>query len=142
MNILVINGPNINFIGLREPHIYGDKSYADLVKYLLDYAKKYNHYLEIYQTNHEGEIIDIIQKKYQDFSGIIINPGAFTHYSYAIYDCLLSVNIPKIEVHLSDIYNREEFRKKSVINPACEMQFYGNGFDSYIEAINYLTKGV
>jgi len=128
MNILVINGPNLNFLGLREPEIYGEKTYQNLVEYLLSYAKENSHYLEIYQTNHEGEIIDIIQDKYLSFSGLIINPGALTHYSYAIYDCLLSINIPKVEVHLSDIYKREEFRKHSVIAPACKNQFYGKGF--------------
>jgi len=142
MRILIVNGPNLNFLGKREPEIYGNRTYDDLVSYLLDYAKNHNHYLEIYQSNHEGEIIDIIQSKYLDFEGLVINPGAFTHYSYAIYDCLLSINLKSIEVHLSDIYNREDFRKISVIKPACKKQFYGKGFDSYIEAIKYLNEEV
>ena len=142
MRILIVNGPNLNFLGKREPEIYGAKTYDDLVSYLLDYAKKNNHYFEIYQSNHEGEIIDIIQSKYNDFEGLIINPGAFTHYSYAIYDCLLSINLNIIEVHLSDIYNREDFRKVSVIKPACKKQFFGKGFESYIEAIKFLDEEV
>ncbi|MCF7923936.1 MAG: 3-dehydroquinate dehydratase [Candidatus Izimaplasma sp.] len=140
MNILVINGPNINFIGKREPKIYGNKTYNDLVNYIFDYAKKHNHYIEIYQSNHEGEVIDKIQDNYQRFDALIINPGAYTHYSYAIYDCLKSINIKKIEVHMSDIYNREDFRKISVTKAACETQIYGKGFESYIDAINYLQE--
>ena len=140
MNILVINGPNLNFLGMREPKIYGDKTYSQLVKYLLDYAKENSHRIEIFQSNHEGEIIDIIQDNYHRFDALIINPAAYTHYSYAIYDCLLSIDIRKIEVHLSDISNREDFRKTSVIKPACEKQFFGKGFESYIEAIEYLNK--
>jgi len=142
MNILIINGPNLNFLGKREVSIYGNKSYNDLVNYLLDYGKSNKIYLEIYQTNHEGEIIDLIQDNYHRFSALIINPGAFTHYSYAIYDCLLSVDIKRVEVHLSDIHNRESFRKISVISPACEKQFFGKGFESYIEAIKYLSEEV
>ena len=142
MNILVVNGPNLNFLGKREKSIYGEKSYTDLVNYLEDYAKQKNIGIEIFQTNHEGEIIDIIQNNYDKFSGLIINPGAFTHYSYAIYDCLLSVEIKKVEVHLSDIYNREDFRKISVTGKACDKQFYGREFLSYIEAIDYLISEV
>ena len=142
MNILVVNGPNLNFLGKREKSIYGEKSYKDLVNYLEDYAKQKNIGIEIFQTNHEGEIIDIIQNNYDEFSGLIINPGAFTHYSYAIYDCLLSVELKKVEVHLSDIYNREDFRKISVTGRACDKQFYGREFLSYIEAIDYLISEV
>ena len=140
MNILIINGPNINFIGKREPEIYGHKTYNDLVNYILNYAKNHNHNIKIYQSNHEGEVIDIIQDNYQGFEALIINPGAYTHYSYAIYDCLKSINIRKIEVHMSDIYNREDFRKISVTKAACETQIYGNSFESYIDAINYLQE--
>jgi 3-dehydroquinate dehydratase-2 len=140
MNILIINGPNLNFLGKREPDIYGTKSYNDLVNFLLDYGKEKGHYFEIYQSNHEGEIIDLIQDNFHRFSAIIINPAAFTHYSYAIYDCLLSINIKKVEVHLSNIYKRESFRKISVIKDACEQQFFGKGFESYIDAIKYLSE--
>ncbi|MDY0023735.1 MAG: type II 3-dehydroquinate dehydratase [Candidatus Izemoplasmatales bacterium] len=142
MNILVVNGPNLNFLGKREKSIYGDKSYSDLVNYLGDYAEQKNINIEIFQTNHEGEIIDIIQNNFERFSGLIINPGAYTHYSYAIYDCLLSIDIKKVEVHLSDIYKREDFRKISVTGKACEKQIYGKGFLSYIEAIDYLISEV
>ncbi|MGD9761142.1 MAG: type II 3-dehydroquinate dehydratase [Candidatus Izemoplasmatales bacterium] len=142
MNILIINGPNLNFLGKREPEIYGTKSYSDLVNYLLNYGLENNHYFEIYQSNHEGEIIDLIQNNYHRFEGLIINPGAFTHYSYAIYDCILSISLKTVEVHLSNIYQREPFRMVSVISPACETQFFGKGFESYIEAIKYLNKGV
>jgi len=140
MNILIINGPNINFLGVREPEVYGKMSYTDLTEYLYSYCSEKNIYSEIYQTNHEGEIIDIIQNKYKAFDALIINPGAYTHYSYAIYDCLLMINIKKIEVHLSDIYNREDFRKVSVTKNACHKQFYGKGFESYKEAIDYLLE--
>lgn len=141
MNILIVNGPNLNFLGLREPAIYGTKNYNDLIEYLKQYEQKHHHYFEIYQSNHEGTIIDIIQEKYLHFDGIILNPGAFTHYSYAIYDCIKSIPTPTIEVHLSDIHAREDFRKISVIQPACIGQISGKGFDSYIEAVYLLEKG-
>ena len=140
MNILVVNGPNLNFLGIREPEIYGKQSYYDLVNFLLAYGELHRIDIEVYQSNHEGEIIDIIQNNYLRFDGLVINPAAFTHYSYAIYDCIKSINIPAVEVHLSDITQREDFRKISVIEPACIAKFYGKGFNSYIEAINYLQK--
>jgi len=142
MNFLIINGPNLNFLGKREPHIYGNKSYNDLVNFLLDYAKDHNHYLEVYQSNHEGEIIDLIQDNYHRFDALVINPAAYSHYSYAIYDCLLSVDIRKVEVHLTNIENREDFRKNCITAAACEKKFFGNGFLSYIDAIEYLNDGV
>jgi len=142
MNILVVNGPNLNFLGKREPEIYGRKTYHDLVNYLLDYAKNNNIEMEVYQSNSEGEIIDIIQNNAHRFEALIINPAAYTHYSYAIYDCVKSITIPTIEVHLSNIKEREEFRSISVIEPACIAQVYGKGFDSYIEAIQLLKTKV
>lgn len=142
MNILVVNGPNLNFLGKREPEIYGNKTYHDLVNYLLDYAKNNNIEMEVYQSNSEGEIIDIIQNNAHRFEALIINPAAYTHYSYAIYDCVKSITIPTIEVHLSNIKEREEFRSISVIEPACIAQVYGKGFDSYIEAIQLLKTKV
>jgi len=141
MNILVVNGPNLNFLGIREPEIYGRQSYNDLVNFLLAYGDLHNIYIEVYQSNSEGEIIDIIQNNYQRFDGLVINPGAYTHYSYAIYDCLKSIPLSAVEVHLTDIYSREDFRKISVIEPACVSKFYGKGFNSYIDAINHLIKG-
>ncbi len=138
MNILIINGPNLNFLGIREPEIYGTKTYTDLKQYLHKYADRTGVNIQIYQSNHEGEIIDLIQEHYLDFQGLIINPGAYTHYSYAIYDCLKSINLPAVEVHLSDLSKREPFRKISVIAPACVKQISGKGFDGYTEAIDYL----
>lgn len=141
MNILIVNGPNLNFLGIREPEVYGYKSYNDLVNYILDFSKNNGLYVEIYQSNSEGEIIDIIQNNYSRFEAVIINPAAYTHYSYAIYDCIKSISIPAVEVHLSDINKREPFRAISVVAPACVKQISGLGFDSYIEAIKFLEKG-
>jgi len=140
MNILVVNGPNLNFLGKREPEIYGKQSYNDLVNFLLAYGEKSKVSVEVYQSNSEGEIIDIIQDNYHRFDGLVINPAAYTHYSYAIYDCIKSISTPTVEVHLSNIKNREDFRKMSVIEPACIAKFYGKGFNSYIEAIKFLQK--
>ena len=120
MKFLVINGPNLNFLGLREKGVYGSETYEELVEYIKDVSGKLVESIEIKQSNIEGEIINFIQKAYFDkVDGIIINPGAYTHYSYAIYDALKSVSIPAVEVHLSDIENREDFRKVSVTAPAC-----------------------
>ncbi len=140
MNILIVNGPNLNFLGIREKNVYGEKTYNELVDFLNNYAKINGHNIEIFQSNSEGKIIDIIQEKYLNFDALIINPAAYTHYSYAIMDCLKSISIPKVEVHLSDIYNREDFRKISVTKIACDKQIYGKGFNSYIEAIEYLVE--
>ncbi len=141
MNILIVNGPNLNFLGIREPDIYGKKSYNDLVNFLLSYGTTKMIEIEVYQSNSEGEIIDIIQSNYTRFDALIINPAAFTHYSYAIYDCVKSINIPAVEVHLSNVMDREDFRKISVIEPACLAKFYGKGFNSYIEAIEFIKEG-
>lgn len=127
MNILIINGPNLNFLGIREPNIYNSSTYDDLKAYLNQYATKNNINLEIFQSNYEGAIIDELQKAYfEKVDGIVINPGAFTHYSYAILDAIKSINIPTIEVHLTNINEREEFRKVSVIRNACLNTFMGN----------------
>ncbi len=141
MNILVVNGPNLNFLGKREPEIYGKQSYNDLVNFILAFGEMNDIYIEVYQSNSEGEIIDIIQDNYHRFDGLVINPAAYTHYSYAIFDCIKSICIPTVEVHLSNIKDREDFRKISVIEPACVAQYYGKGFNSYLEAINHLRKG-
>lgn len=119
MKILVINGPNINFLGIREKEIYGQMSYEELCSYIKKQAENLNIDVEILHSNVEGEIINIIQNNYDKVDGIIINPGAYTHYSYAIYDCIKSINKPVIEVHLTNIYARDEFRQKSVTAPAC-----------------------
>ena len=139
MKILVINGPNLNFLGIREKQVYGTTSYADLENMIEEKGKENDNEIIVFQSNHEGAIIDRIQEAYFDGTeGIVINPGAFTHYSYAIHDALASVNMPKVEVHISDITKREEFRKISVTKDACEKQIYGHGLNGYLEAIDYL----
>lgn len=141
MKFLIINGPNINFLGIREPDIYGNLTYPDLCEFLEKKAKELEVNIRIEQTNYEGKIIDLIQEAYYNkINGIIINAGALTHYSYAIYDALRSVSIPSVEVHLSDIYSREEFRKTSVIKEACVASFYGEHFNSYKKALEYLVE--
>ena len=139
MKILVINGPNLNFLGIREKSIYGDQSYNSLIKMIQDKAAAAGAAAECFQSNHEGAIIDRLQQAYYDGTdGVVINPGAYTHYSYAIHDALKSVFVPKVEVHISDINTREEFRKVSVTAPACDKQIVGHGLDGYLEAIDYI----
>lgn len=142
MKILVINGPNLNFIGIREVNVYGKEDYNTLRQMIMKKAAKENVLCEIFQSNHEGEIIDKIQESYYDFTdGIIINPGAYGHYSYAIHDALTSVPIPKVEVHISDIMTRkEEWRHHSVTEDACETLIKGHGFEGYLEAMDYLIE--
>ncbi|MDU5504672.1 MAG: type II 3-dehydroquinate dehydratase [Anaerococcus vaginalis] len=140
MRILVINGPNINMLGIRETNIYGSKNYKDLIKYIKDYANENKIEIEVYQSNSEGEIINKIQEAYNFYDGIVINPAAYTHTSIAILDALKSVNIPTVEVHLTDIEKREDFRKISYISYFAEKTIKGKGFDGYIEAINYLKE--
>lgn len=141
MNILVINGPNLNMLGIREPDIYGNASYNDLVNMILDYTTKEKIHCEIYQSNHEGELIDLLQEKMDSFHRLVINPGALTHYSYALYDAIKACKYEAIEVHISDINHREPFRAVSVIKDACIKQISGKGFEGYIEAIAYFRKG-
>lgn len=140
MKILIINGPNLNFLGIREKEIYGTKNYDDLLQMIAEKGEKENCQIEVFQSNHEGALIDRIQDAYFDGTeGIIINPGAYTHYSYAIHDALASVNtMRKVEVHISDITSREEFRKVSVTAPACDKQIYGEGLEGYLSAIDFL----
>jgi 3-dehydroquinate dehydratase-2 len=141
MKILVINGPNLNFLGIREKGIYGTQDYNYLVRLIQDKAKEENCEIECFQSNHEGAIIDRIQKSYFDGTqGIVINPGAYTHYSYAIRDALASITVPKVEIHISDITSREEFRRTSVTKEVCDHQIYGHGLDGYIMAIDYILK--
>ena len=141
MKILVINGPNLNFLGIREPGIYGKQDYNYLVSMLEAHAAEKGYELETFQSNHEGAIIDRIQQAYFDkVDGIVINPGAYTHYSYAIHDALTSVSMKKIEIHISDINSREEFRKISVTRPACDGQVVGEGLKGYITAIEMILK--
>ncbi|AEX86219.1 3-dehydroquinate dehydratase [Marinitoga sp. 1135] len=136
--ILIVNGPNLNMLGKRPKEIYGNFSYQDLLKLIEDWSEKNKIKTEVFQSNFEGEIINRLQK--MDFDGLIINAGAYTHYSYAIKDALEIIDVPKIELHISNIYKREEFRKKSVIAPVCDGQITGLGLDGYILALEYLKK--
>lgn len=139
MKLLVINGPNLNFLGIREKGIYGTQDYNDLVNMIQDNAKKTGCEIECFQSNHEGAIIDRIQEAYFDGTeGIVINPGAYTHYSYAIRDALASITVPKVEIHISDITQREEFRRVSVTREVCDHQIYGHGLDGYLMAIDFI----
>ncbi len=139
MFILIINGPNLNMLGIREPDIYGKNTYADLCGMINSYAAEKGVETEIFQSNHEGEIVDKIQSAYGKADGIIINPAAYTHTSIAILDALKAVDIPAVEVHISDISKREDFRKISYAGMACTEHFIGLGFDGYLRAIDYLT---
>ena len=140
MNILVINGPNLNLLGEREPSLYGKESLDELMKWLENSPEISNNNFKFYQSNYEGGIIDCLHDERHWAQGIIINAGALSHYSYAIMDALKSVNIPAIEVHLTDINKRESFRKKSVIKSACIQQISGKGKYSYLEGVKELTK--
>ena len=141
MKILVINGPNLNFLGIREKGIYGTTDYNGLLEMIGKKGQECGCTIEVFQSNHEGAIIDRIQDAYFDGTeGIVINPGAYTHYSYAIRDALSSITVPKVEIHISDIMNREEFRKVSVTAPACDKQIYGHGLEGYLEAIDFCLK--
>ena len=140
MKILVLNGPNLNFLGIREKGIYGTENFESLVQMLKEKAEQEGHELEAYQSNYEGGLIDKIQEAHHNGTqGIIINPGAFTHYSYALRDALGSVEIPKIEVHISNVHKREEFRHLSVTAPVCTGQVVGLGLKGYALAMDYLT---
>lgn len=140
MKLLILNGPNLNFLGIREKGIYGTETYESLVSMLEDKARREGHHLEIFQSNHEGVLIDKIQEAYRTGAeGIIINPGALTHYSYALRDALASIEVPKIEVHISNVHKREEFRHTSVTAPVCTGQIVGLGLFGYVLAMDYLT---
>lgn len=141
IKIRVINGPNLNLLGTREPEIYGTLSLQDIQKRLEEEAAGYGIELDFFQSNHEGDIIDKIHDaRAAGFSGIIINPGAFTHYSYVIRDAISSVGLPVIEVHLSNLHAREEFRSRSVIAPVCKGQICGLGADGYSAALYVLQR--
>ena len=142
MKILVINGPNLNMLGKREPHIYGNATLEDLECFIKDtFENKID--IEFFQSNHEGCIIDKLHESNDIFDGVVINPGAFTHYSYAIYDAIKSININCVEVHISNIHQRQEdFRKKSVTAGACIGQISGFGFYGYILAINAIINSI
>ena len=139
MNILVINGPNLNLLGIREPDLYGKEDYAALVALVEDTCAQEGIGVEVFQSNHEGAIVDKIQWAYGTMDGIVINPAAYTHTSVAILDALKAVGLPAVEVHLSDVNAREEFRHISYAGMACEKSFIGMGFEGYRAAIQYLT---
>ncbi len=141
MKILVINGPNINMLGIREPEHYGRETYADLTEKIKNHCEKKSIEVRIFQSNHEGDLVDEIQSAYGNADGIVINPGAYTHTSIAILDAVKSVNIPTVEVHISKVEEREDFRQISYVRLACVKTITGHGTDGYLEAIDYLTEG-
>ena len=138
MKFLVINGPNLNMLGLREPSIYGDRSYKALVELIETVCRDEEIQVEVFQSNHEGAIVDKIQAAYGVFDGIVINPAAYTHTSVAILDALKAVSIPAVEVHISDVSTRESFRQISYAGMACVKTYMGHGFEGYAMAIRYL----
>lgn len=140
MKFLVINGPNINMLGIREPKIYGKTSYAELIKKIENWAKDNGTEVECFQSNHEGSIVDKIQESYGKIDGIVINPAAYTHTSVAILDALKAVGIPAVEVHISDINEREEFRHISYAGKACFEHIIGKGLDGYTIALDILKN--
>ncbi len=140
MRILIINGPNLNLLGVRAPDIYGNETLSDIENWLKHQPESKDHTITWYQSNHEGHLIDRIHTAIENIDGIIINPGAFTHYSYALRDAIASATIPTVEVHLSDIQNREDFRRLSVISDVCIDQIYGLGKTGYLEGLKKLIK--
>ncbi|MEA4940747.1 MAG: type II 3-dehydroquinate dehydratase [Christensenella sp.] len=140
MHILVLNGPNLNLLGLREPEIYGTATYSDLLLLIRSEAKTLGVSVEFFQSNHEGALVDAIQAAYGKTDGIVINPGAYTHTSVALLDAVKAVGIPTVEVHISDPDTREEFRRVSYIRAACVASIKGHGFEGYLEALRLLCK--
>ena len=140
MKIRVINGPNINMLGIREPDIYGRVTYDDLVKMIEDHGKNKGIEIEVMQSNHEGDLVDMLQDCYRKIDGIVINPGAYTHTSVAILDALKAVSIPAVEVHISDVDSREDFRQISYIRKACIETISGHGVNGYLEAMDHLMS--
>ncbi len=142
MKLLVINGPNINMLGIREKGIYGTDTYDTLCERIKKHAEELGVEVEIYQSNHEGCLVDKIQEAYQKVDGIVINPGAYTHTSIAILDAVKAVMIPTVEVHISDVSKREDFRQVSYIRLACKKTIMGKGIDGYLEAMDYLKETI
>ena len=140
MNILVINGPNLNMLGIREPEMYGTATYADLCALIRTHAEEIGVEVEIYQSNHEGDLVDKIQAAYGVVDGIVINPAAYTHTSVALLDALKAVGIPAVEVHISDVSKREGFRQVSYVRQYCEKTIVGHGFNGYVEAMDLLAQ--
>ena len=141
MKFLVINGPNLNLLGKREPGVYGENTYEALCDRLRSFAAAHGSTAECFQSNHEGAVIDAIHAAEGTYDAIVMNPGAFTHYSYAILDALKAVSVPAYEVHISHIDQREPFRAVSVTAPACVGQLYGHGFQGYLMAMDYFLEG-
>lgn len=139
MKILVINGPNINMLGIREPEFYGRETYADLVKKIENYCGEKGVYCELFQSNHEGDLVDKIQQAYGNFDGIVINPAAYTHTSVAILDAVKAVSLPTVEVHISKVEEREAFRQISFVREACVNTITGLGTDGYLRAVDFLV---
>lgn len=143
MKIFVLNGPNLNLLGVREPQLYGNGTYGELCEKIKQYAALHGITAEIYQTNHEGELVELIHKAfYESADGIVINPAAYTHTSIALLDAVKSVSIPTVEVHISDVSAREEFRQRSYIRAACIATVSGKGFDGYTEAMGIIKNAV
>lgn len=142
MKILVLNGPNINMLGIREPGIYGAETYDTLCNMIKDHAQKKGIEIALYQSNHEGDLVDEIQKAYGVFDGIVINPAAYTHTSVALLDALKAVAIPAVEVHISDLSKREDFRQISYVRAACVKTIAGHGLKGYLEAIDHLSEAL
>lgn len=140
MKISVINGPNLNMLGIREPGIYGKGTYEDLCRMIGDHCDRKGIEVSFFQSNHEGDLVDEIQRAYGVCDGIVINPGAYTHTSVALLDAVKSVGIPTVEVHISDVSKREDFRQISYIRLACVKTISGQGFDGYLQAIDFLTE--
>ena len=140
LNILILNGPNINMLGIREPGIYGKEDYNFLLEKIRNYAEKINVNVEFYQSNHEGFLVDKIQECYGKVDGIVFNPAAYTHTSVALLDALKSVGIPTVEVHISDVSKREDFRQVSYVRQACIATISGHGTDGYLEGMDILVK--
>ncbi len=140
MKILVLNGPNINMLGIREPDIYGADNYKKLCFNIKEYSKKKGFKVKLYQSNHEGDLVDKIQAAYNVFDGIVINPAAHTHTSIALLDAIKAVGIPTVEVHISDVSAREDFRQISYVREACVNTISGHGIKGYIEAIDFLLE--
>ena len=142
MNLLIINGPNLNMLGIREPGIYGKETYEDLVRKIHNYCDSKGIICECYQSNHEGDIVDKIQQAYGTADGIVINPAAYTHTSVAILDAIKAVSIPTVEVHISKVDEREDFRQISYVRLVAEKTIAGHGTDGYLEAIDYLSENI
>ncbi len=140
MNILVLNGPNLNMLGIREPDIYGSENYENLCQMISRHAEEIGVSVEIYQSNHVGCLVNKIQQAYQKADGIVINPAAYTHTSVALLDALKAVGIPAVEVHISDVSQREDFRQISFVRNYCEKTITGHGFRGYLEAMDYLKE--